>query len=52
MSTNSLCFVTGLTTFHLVCSSNGTTLILYDEDTMHTCLVTVRLELDNCTLTW
>jgi hypothetical protein len=31
---------------------NGTTLILYDEDTMHTCLVTVRLELDNCTLTW
>ena len=37
------------------CSSafrNGSTLILYDEDTMHTCLVTVRLELDNCTLTW
>ncbi|CAF0747680.1 unnamed protein product [Adineta ricciae] len=31
---------------------NGSTLILYDEDTMHTCLVTVRLELDNCTLTW
>lgn len=31
---------------------SGTTLILYDEDTMHTCLVTVRLELDNCTLTW
>lgn len=31
---------------------NGTTLILYDEDTMHTFLVTVRLELDNCTLTW
>jgi hypothetical protein len=27
-------------------------LILYDEDTMHTCLVTVRLELDNGTLTW
>ena len=33
-------------------SRNGSTLILYDEDTMHTCLVTVRLELDNCTLTW
>ncbi|CAF3098945.1 unnamed protein product, partial [Rotaria sp. Silwood2] len=31
---------------------NGTTLILYDQDTMHTCLVTVRLEIDNCTLTW
>ncbi|CAF3318320.1 unnamed protein product, partial [Rotaria sp. Silwood2] len=31
---------------------NGTTLILYDEDTMHTCLVTLRLEIDNCTLTW
>ncbi|CAF3718220.1 unnamed protein product [Adineta steineri] len=31
---------------------NGTTMILYDEDTMHSCLITVRLELDNCTLTW
>ncbi|UJR13521.1 hypothetical protein I4U23_000535 [Adineta vaga] len=31
---------------------NGTTMIFYDEDTMHSCLVTVRLELDNCTLTW
>ncbi|CAF0723640.1 unnamed protein product, partial [Didymodactylos carnosus] len=31
---------------------HGTTLILYDEESMHSCLVSVRLELDNCTLTW